>query len=44
MPYADLDTIKIPQETKYQVRDAKDELGLTYKEFLEQAVGELTEE
>ncbi|MFC4438265.1 MULTISPECIES: hypothetical protein [Natrialbaceae] len=44
MPYADLDTIKIPQKTKYQVRDTKDELELTYKEFLEIAAAELDEE
>ena len=40
MPYADLDTIKIPQETKYRVRDVKDDLGMTYREFLETAADE----
>lgn len=44
MPYENHDDIRVPQETKNRVRDAKDGLGLTYAEFLEQAVDELTEE
>ena len=44
MPYADHKDIRVPAETKELVRDAKDELGLTYPEFFEEAIQELTEE
>lgn len=37
MPYANRDRIVIPEETKATVREAKEDLGLTYAEFLERA-------
>lgn len=40
MPYSTKDTIQLPQETKYRVRDVKDKLGMTYREFLETAADE----
>jgi hypothetical protein len=43
MPYKNRDRITIPSETKATVREAKDDLGISYREFLERAAEELTE-
>jgi hypothetical protein len=43
MPYKNRDEIVIPPETKTEVREAKEELGISYREFLERAANELTE-
>lgn len=44
MPYKNRAPIAIPPETKETVRAAKDELDLSYREFLERAATELTDE
>ena len=44
MPYKSRAHITIPPETKATVRAAKDELDLSYREFLERAATELTNE
>ena len=43
MPYKNHKDIRVPTETKELVREAKDDLGMTYPEFFETAVTELTE-
>ena len=40
MAYPNRNSISIPEETKYRVRDVKDKLGMTYREFLETAADE----
>ena len=37
MPYANRDRIIVPAGTKEAVREAKEDLDLTYREFLERA-------
>lgn len=43
MPYETRDSITIPPETKAEVREAKEHLGISYREFLERAAEEMTE-
>jgi len=38
MPYDNRAQIVVPRETKETVRETKDELGISYREFLERAV------
>ena len=42
-PYKTNTALNIPEETRDRVQSAKDEMGLTYKEFLELAAEELPE-
>lgn len=43
MPYSEVDSINIPAETKDEVREVKDEIGISYREFLERAVEQVPE-
>jgi len=41
MPYKKRTEIAVPPETKAEIQDAKEELGISYREFLEKAAREL---
>jgi hypothetical protein len=43
MPYKNRARIVVPPETKATVEEAKEDLGISYREFLERAADELTE-
>lgn len=43
MPFKDRVTISVREGTKVEARKAKNDLNLTYDEFLQKAASELTE-